>query len=214
MAAIKKLEDETIDISEKKEQLEQLVIKSTDYKIYTKQNIARFSGFVNKNFSTNTDRKVQSNVEKASANVRLPKLEILKFAGESTNWQTFVDSYEIAINSSSNLSNIEKFNYLRCYIEGDTLHKIAGFTLTNKNYNKALDLLKNRYGNLQLIISAHMNELLKSKKITSDKDLTGLRKFFDNIESHLHSLQSLGIESKNYGSLLAPIILDRLPHQF
>ena len=59
-----------------------------------------------------------------------------------------------------------------------------------------------------------MNELLKSKKITSDKDLTGLRKFFDNIESHLRSLQSLGIESKNYGSLLAPIILDRLPHQF
>ena len=138
----------------------------------------------------------------------------MKFAGESTNWQTFIDSYQIAINSSSNLSNIEKFNYLRCYIEGDTLHKIAGFTLNNKNYNKALDLLKNRYGNLQLIISAHMNELLKSKKITSDKDLTGLRKFFDNIESHLRSLQSLGIESKNYGSLLAPIILDRLPHQF
>ena len=42
VAAIKKLEDETIDISEKKEQLEQLVIKSTDYEIYTKQNIARF----------------------------------------------------------------------------------------------------------------------------------------------------------------------------
>ena len=117
MAAIKKLEDETIDISEKKEQLEQLVIKSTDYKIYTKQNIARFSGFVNKNFSTNTDRKVQSNVEKASANVRLPKLEISKFTGEPTESQTFIESYETAINSSSNSNNIKKFNYLRCYIE-------------------------------------------------------------------------------------------------
>ena len=64
-----------------------------------------------------------------------------------------------------------------------------------------------------IIISAHMNELLKSKKITSDKDLTGLRNFFDNIESHVRSLQGLGIESKSYGSLLAPIILDRLPQE-
>ena len=53
---------------------------------------------------------------------------------------------------------------------------------------------------------AHVNELLKSKKITSDKDLTGLRKFFDNIDSHVRIVQGLGIENKNYGSLLAPII--------
>ena len=58
-----------------------------------------------------------------------------------------------------------------------------------------------------------MNELLKSKKIASDKDLTGLRKFFDNSESHVRSLQGFGIESKNNGSLLASIILERLPHQ-
>ena len=73
--------------------------------------------------------------------------------------------------------------------------------------------MKNQYGNPQLIISGHMNELLKLKKITSDKDLAGLRKFMDNIESHVRILQGLGIESKNYGSLLAPIILESLPHQ-
>ena len=56
MAATKKLEDETIDICENEEQLEQLVIESTDYELYTKQNIARFSEFLNKSFSTNRDR--------------------------------------------------------------------------------------------------------------------------------------------------------------
>ena len=150
VAAIKKLEDETIGICENEEQLEQLVIESADCEIYIKQNIARFSEFVNKNMSTNTDRKVHSNVDKASANVRLPKLEILKFTREPTKWKTFIDSYETAINSSSNLSNIEKFNYLRCYLEGDALHTIAGLTLTSEKYKKALDLLKNRYGNPQL----------------------------------------------------------------
>ena len=59
-----------------------------------------------------------------------------------------------------------------------------------------------------------MNEILKSKKITSDKDLTGLRKFFDNIESYVLSLQGFGIISKNHGCLLTLIIQKRLPHQF
>ena len=86
VAAIKNLEDETIDIWENKEQLEQLVIESTYYEIYTKQNIAGFSEFVNKNLPINTDRKVQSNVERASANVRLPKLDILNFAREPRKW--------------------------------------------------------------------------------------------------------------------------------
>ena len=130
----------------------------------------------------------------------------MKFAGEATKWQDFIDSYETAINSFSNLNNIENFNYLRCYLEGDALHTIAGLTRPNENYNIALGLLKNRHGNPQLIISAHM-------KVTSDKHLTRLRKFTDNIESHVRSLQGLGIERKSYGSLLAPIILERLPHQ-
>ena len=55
-----------------------------------------------------------------------------------------------------------------------------------------------------------MNELLKSKKSTSDKGVTGLRKFFGNIQSHVCNLQGLGIEGNSYGSLLAPIILERL----
>ena len=52
VAAIKKLEDETINICQNEEQL---VIRSMDCGIYTKQNIAQFSEFLNKNFSTNTD---------------------------------------------------------------------------------------------------------------------------------------------------------------
>ena len=53
-----------------------------------------------------------------------------------------------------------------------------------------------------------MNELLKSKKVRPGTDLTGLRRFFENIESHLRSLQGLFIESKNYGSLLTSTILE------
>ena len=55
--------------------------------------------------------------------------------------------------SSSNLSGVKKFNYLRCFLDGEASHAIAGLSLTNENYKEALDLLKNRYGNPQLIKS-------------------------------------------------------------
>ena len=43
--------------------------------------------------------------------VKLPKLEIVKFRGDYTKWQSFIDSFKAAIHSSATLSNIDKFNY-------------------------------------------------------------------------------------------------------
>ena len=59
-----------------------------------------------------------------------------------------------------------------------------------------------------------MNELLNMKKIERDRDLQGLRRLYDDIESHIRSLRSLDVDDDNYGSLLTPMIMERLPHQF
>ena len=37
---------------------------------------------------------------------------------------------------------MEKFNYLRCFLEGDAAHTIAGLSLTDDNYKEALELYK------------------------------------------------------------------------
>ena len=84
------------------------------------------------------------------------------FASEVGNFEICQQTNEMANfeTAVNNLNNIEKFNYLRCYLESDALHTItgltliAGLTLTNENYNKALDLSENQYDNRQLIISA------------------------------------------------------------
>ena len=80
-----------------------------------------------------------SNVGQRPA-VKLPKLEIVKFRGDYTKWQSFIDSLKAAIHSSATLSNIDKFNYLRCHIAGDALNTIEGLSLTNDNYIKTLEL--------------------------------------------------------------------------
>ena len=58
-----------------------------------------------------------------------------------------------------------------------------------------------------------MNELLKLKQITSDRNVKAIRLFYDNIENHVRTLDGLGINSEEYGALLASAIIERLTHQ-
>ena len=120
---------------------------------------------------------------------------------------TFIDSFEATADRSTNLSDVEKFNYFY-HIRKNT---ISGMSITN--YKKALELLTNRFENPQKIVSAHMNELLKLKRITSDRDVEAMRLFYEDIGNHVRSLDGLEINSQEFGALLAPVIIERLPHQ-
>ena len=68
----------------------------------------------------------------------------------------------------------KKFHYLVGYLEGQAKRTVEGFNITNANYQKALDLLCKQSGNTQVIITTHMNKLLKIKYVKSDKDVAGL----------------------------------------
>ena len=62
-----------------------------------------------------------------------------------------------------------KFNYLKALVERPAANTILGLTLTEANYAAAVELLKERYGKKQQIISAHMKELLKLPTCVGDK---------------------------------------------
>ena len=140
--------------------------------------------------------KKEENSEKKSNNSRtthLPKLTIKPFSGNVLEWMTFFDSYKVAIHQS-NLSDIEKFNYLRGFLTDDALKTIEGLTLSSENYEKAISVLEERYGNKDIIIAKHMKELIDLKPIQSDEDTRALRKFYDTLEVHVRSLMSLNID--------------------
>ena len=158
----------------------------------------------------NSDSKPESFKNKF---VNLPTLTVEKLKGDYTKFNTFMDSFVAAIDSCEDLKDIEKFNYLHSCLEGEAFRTIQGIKLIDKNYPEALEVLRKRYGNKQRIISAHMNELLNMKKVERDSDLQGLRRLYEDIESHVRSSRSLDVDDDNHGSLLTPIIMERLPHQ-
>ena len=143
--------------------------------------------------------------------VRLPKLMIQPFKGELTNWVTFWDSYVVAIHSNSSLSDIEKFNYLRTFLEGPALEAIAGLTLTAANYQEAVEVLKQRFGNKQRIIDKHMEVLLGVDAVSSDANLKALRRLYDTVEAQVRGLKAMGVTTETYGGLLSSVMLSKVP---
>ena len=56
-----------------------------------------------------------------------------------------------------------------------------------------------------------MESLLKINKIKSGDNIKGLATLYNYVESCVRNLQSLKLDTSGYGSLLIPILKDRLP---
>ena len=87
----------------------------------------------------------------------------------------------------------------------------SGLPLTSANYHEAIEILRKRFGNKQQIIARHMDTLLNVVAVTSQDSLKGLRHLYDLVESHVRSLKSLGVSSDSYGTLLASVLVNKLP---
>ncbi|XP_077989885.1 uncharacterized protein LOC144444346 [Glandiceps talaboti] len=125
-----------------------------------------------------------------SANVKLPKLEITSFNGDILKWIEFWDSFASAVHYNTSLSPIDKFNYLRSKLTGEALNSLSGLTLSNENYEIAVTILKERFGDEQTVINTHYTSLMDLSP--SPNQLTRLRSLHDALERHLRSLEALG----------------------
>jgi len=146
--------------------------------------------------------------------VRLPKLELPTFDGTISQWPGFWEAYDVAIHSNVDLALTDKFSYLRSMLRGQAAEAVAGLALTALNYEHAVEILRKRFGNTQLIINQHMEGLLSTASVGTDSDLTGLRRLYSTVEVHIRSLQALGVSKDAYGSLLSSVLMNRLPGEF
>ena len=81
---------------------------------------------------------------------------------------------------------------------------VRGFPVTNEAYEEAFTLLKNRYGNPQLIISSQMNNLINFEKVVNS-NFKKLKNLFDRIEGSVRALNTTG-------PLLITIVLEKVPN--
>jgi DNA-binding transcriptional ArsR family regulator len=148
-----------------------------------------------------------------SYNARLPKLTLKPFDGDITKWLSFWDSYQAAVHSNPEISDVQKFTYLKSLVEGTAREAISGLSLSADNYEEAVGILEKRFGNKQRIIDRHLDILLNLEQVSSANNVVALRHLYDQVESNVRALGALGIPDDSYGTLLASVLLKKLPQE-
>ena len=106
------------------------------------------------------------------------------------------------MHSNNVLSDVQRLNYLQAHLGGEASRAIAGFPLTGANYCQSVDLLKDRFGQPQRIVNAHVPALMNLPN--PKNEIKSLREFYDAIENHVRGLLALGWTEESYGALLVP----------
>ena len=95
-------------------------------------------------------------------------------------------------------------NYLSGLLKGEAARVLQSLPLSESNYQRAVDLLNERFGQKQVLINTHMDALLKILSATNNvKKLTSL---YDACEGYIH-------RSESYEDLLIPIVMKKLPEE-
>ena len=106
---------------------------------------------------------------------------------------------------------MNKFNCLHSFNCDEAREMISGLAPTSFNYKTAVDILQKRYGNTQVLISSFINKFVTLAKVKNNKDMKGLRELLNQIESSIRNLSLLDVTTDGYGTLLVPLINDKLP---
>ncbi|XP_053381886.1 uncharacterized protein LOC128549322 [Mercenaria mercenaria] len=122
-------------------------------------------------------------------------------------WIEFWQSFENSVHKNYNLSNVDKFNYLRNKLVGEARSAIAGLALSHENYTIGIKILEERFGNVQEIIDIHYSKLMNLR--TTSNSVDSLRSFMETENIHLRSLEVL--DQNVDQDLIISVIKSKLP---
>ena len=122
---------------------------------------------------------------------RLPAIKLPKFDGTYMEYKNFINTFNNLVHKNLTISTSEKFNHLLSCLTGEALSTIKAFQVTDENYPKAMDRLKERYDNDTLIFLDNITSMFEVTKSTKPASKQ-LRHIVDTISALYSSLTSLG----------------------
>ncbi|XP_066595071.1 uncharacterized protein [Prorops nasuta] len=124
--------------------------------------------------------------------VKLPKISLQSFDGKYENWLSFKNMFINVIDVRPDLTDLDKFHYLKSVVVGEAAKKLEVFSVHADNYKRAWDLLIRSYEVKRVLVSQHISMIFELP-ILSKVSSIGLAKLADDMQQHIASLNSLGV---------------------
>ncbi|XP_062703776.1 uncharacterized protein LOC134286208 [Aedes albopictus] len=129
------------------------------------------------------------------------------FDGHYEAWPRFKAMFQDLMQRSSD-SDAVKLYHLENSLKGDAAGVIDLETLQDNNYQRAWDILEERFGNTRVILESHILGLLNLKRM-SKRSSKELRSLIDECTRHVENLLKLGQPLSGMSELLVVTVLTR-----
>ena len=138
---------------------------------------------------------------------KLPKLVITKFNGTYADWPRFWGQYSESIDKT-NVPPVTKFTYLRELLDARVRKTVEALPQTAEGYNRALSILKDRFGKESEIVKAYVKEIL-DLPYTPGGNPKRIHEFYEKLSYSVQSLETLKLLHEVNG--MVSLTLEKLP---
>lgn len=130
-------------------------------------------------------------------NVKLPDINLPIFDGAIQNWMEFRDTFDSLINKNDNLTDIQRFHYLRVSIKNEPAQLISTLEFSANNYKLAWDLLVKRFNNDKMLIQNHIKNIFNIEPINKEGSKC-IRTLLNDLNKNMRALEQIGLPIKEW----------------
>ena len=126
---------------------------------------------------------------------KLQHLEVPMFDGNILQWTEFWNSFQVAVDQNTHLSETEKLCYLKSRLTGEARDAVAGILISEEIYGVVKTLLGERFHNTQVIVHLHIMGLISITPALNNT--SSLRQMYDKMEYHFRCLEAQQKDANN-----------------
>lgn len=148
-------------------------------------------------------------VNQVLQNVKLPTISLPTFDGAYEHWLEFRDTYLSLVHNCKEITNIQKFHYLKSSLKGSAELVIDSLEFSADNYDIAWELLLTRYNNSRLLIHNHLKSLFSIQSLPRESPAL-IRKLIDTVLKNIRALKVLGEPTDSWDTLIIYMVVSKL----
>ena len=189
------------------------IVQTEEYDDKICQNIDSVHRFVQRKKHTRHKRAhLQPEAPQFCAILRtsICEVQLALFFRKLLDWISFFDRFKGAVKNNDQLRNLLRLQYLKWAVKGETSKMLTSITVTDDNFDVAMEILYNRYDNKRLILRAHIRWIVSYRPV-SNENTRELRKLVNTMEEHRLSIRNMGQPVEHHDPFSVYLIAEKLP---
>ncbi|XP_058448920.1 uncharacterized protein LOC131428879 [Malaya genurostris] len=141
--------------------------------------------------------------------LRLPKIDLPRFNGDSSRWLSFRDTFTSMVHSNADIPTVAKLQYLLQSLEGDAKKLFESIDVEADNYASTWDALHKRYDNRRFL-KRQLFKAIYDLPAVKQESAMRIHSLVDDFQRHVRALAKLDEPVEYWDTPLVNMLLYKL----